>query len=160
MANDIQPTQKTGEQIGDQPLPTSAAGLSETEMQQIVAGLTIKATQLALTVPPPEVIEGYLKFYPDAAQKFFQWAEAESSHRREMDRKLINSQVEDSRRGMTYGLIVSFAGLTLAAFATWMHEPWVAGIIGGGTLVSLARAFIVGKNLILRHSKRKNPEKN
>lgn len=35
-----------------------------------------------------------------------------------------------------------------------MHEPWAASIIGGGTLVALARAFIVGKNLTLRGSEK------
>lgn len=169
---DIQPLPKSdipSDNSESQPSEVlSARPLSETEVQQLVGRLTINATQLALTnttqfaltVPPPEIIEGYLKFYPDAAKKFFQWAEDESTHRREMDTRLVNSRVEDSRRGMNYGLAVSFAGLALAGFATWMHEPWVAGVVGGGTLVALARAFIVGKNLILRGPKRKTSDKN
>lgn len=159
---DIQPLPKSdipSDNSESQPSEVlSARPLSETEVQQLVGRLTINATQLA--VPPPEIIEGYLKFYPDAAKKFFQWAEDESTHRREMDTRLVNSRVEDSRRGMNYGLAVSFAGLALAGFATWMHEPWVAGVVGGGTLVALARAFIVGKNLILRGSNRKTSDKN
>lgn len=119
-------------------------------MEQVA--LMIRA-ELALRVPPPD-IKGYLDFYPDAAKKFFQWAEDESEHRRALDNKLAESQIEDSRRGITYGLIVSLAGLALAAFAIWMHEPWAASIIGGGTLVALARAFIVGKNLTLRASEK------
>lgn len=133
-------------------------GLPETEVREVA--FTISAAELALPVPPPEVVKGYLDFYPEAAQKFFQWAEEESRHRRTLDDKLVESQVEDSRRGITCGLIVSLAGLALAAFAVWMHEPWVAGIIGGGTLVALARAFIVGKNLTLRRSEKKTPEDN
>lgn len=160
---DIQPLPKAdtpSDNSGSQPSEVLAARpFSETEAHSSKC-LTINATQLALTVPPPEIIEGYLKFYPDAAKKFFQWAEDESTHRREMDTRLVNSRVEDSRRGMNYGLAVSFAGLALAGFATWMHEPWVAGVVGGGTLVALARAFIVGKNLILRGPNRKTSDKN
>lgn len=132
--------------------------LSDAEVRQVA--LMISAAELALPVPPPEVVKGYLEFYPEAAQKFFQWAEDESRHRRALDDKLAESQIEDSRRGITCGLIVSLAGLALAAFAVWMHEPWVAGIIGGGTLVALARAFIVGKNLTLRRSEKTAPEDN
>lgn len=137
---------------GGTPQNLGLAHLSESERQHIVLG--IEATKLALTVPPPEVIKGYLEFYPDAAQKFFTWSEEESHHRREMDKILITSQVEDSRRGINYGLLVSLAGLVLAGFAVYMHEPWAASIVGGGTIVSLARAFIVGKNLFQPRSKK------
>lgn len=128
------------------------ARLSDAEVRQVA--LMISAAELALPVPPPEVLKGYQDLYPEAAQKFFQWAEEEGRHRRALDDKLAESQIEDSRRGITYGLIVSLAGLALAAFAIWMHEPWAASIIGGGTLVALARAFIVGKNLTLRASEK------
>lgn len=134
------------------------ARLSDAEVRQVA--LMISAAELALPVPPPEVLKGYQDLYPEAAQKFFQWAEEEGQHRRALDDKLAESQIEDSRRGITCGLVVSLAGLALAAFAVWMHEPWVAGIIGGGTLVALARAFIVGKNLALRRSEKKTPEDN
>lgn len=125
--------------------------------QRLILG--VEETRLALTVPPSEVIKGYLDFYPDAAQKFFIWAEEESRHRREMDRALVMSQIEDSRRGINYGMLVSLAGLVLAGFAVYMHEPWAASIVGGGTIVSLARAFIVGKNLFQRRPPKKIAEK-
>lgn len=82
----------------ERPQDLGAGHLTEAEVEQVA--LMIRA-ELALKVPPPEVIKGYLDFYPDAAKKFFQWAEDESEHRRALDNKLAESQIADSRRGIT-----------------------------------------------------------
>lgn len=111
-------------------------------------------TKLALNVPPPNVIKDYQEIYPDAAQTFFVWAEEEGSHRREMDKLLAMSQTKDSRLGIILGFLISLAGLAVAAFAVYMHEPWIGSIVGGGTIVALARAFIVGKNNFHRPAKK------
>lgn len=126
--------------------------LSTQEQKSLVLGF--EGQMLALTVPPPEVMKAYLDFYPEAAQKFFTWSEEESAHRREMDKMLVKSQVEDSRRGINYGFLISLAGILLAGFAVYMHEPWAASIVGGGSIAALARAFIVGKNISLNRSKK------
>lgn len=108
---------------------------------------------LALNVPPPNIIKNYQEIYPEAAQIFFTWSEEEGRHRREMDKLLTTSQTKDSRLGIILGFLISLTGLAVAAFAVYMHEPWKGSIVGGGTIVALARSFIVGKNHFQRPAK-------
>lgn len=124
--------------------------------KSIIVGF--EGQMLALTVPPPQVLKSYMEFYPDAAQKFFAWSEEESVHRRKMDEMLVQSQIKDSRLGINYGFLVSLAALVFAGFAVYEHAQWAASIVGGGAMVALARAFIIGKNIFLRRPK-KNAEK-
>ena len=115
-------------------------------VKQSSSHLTIHARseQLVLSVPPPVVLDEYCKNYPDAPQKFFQWAEEEAQHRRKLDEKLVDSHIRDSRLGLYFGLIVALAGLGVAAWAVTCDQPWLAGFLGGGTIVSLTAAFIRG----------------
>lgn len=106
-----------------------------------------RSEELVLSVPPPAIVDAYCKNYPDAAQKFFQWAEEEAQHRRALDEKIVKSHTRDSLLGLCFGLIVALAGLGVAAWAVTCNQPWLAGVLGGSTIVSLAAAFIRGSNL-------------
>lgn len=55
----------------------------------------------------------------------------------------INSQV--LKRGQIFGLIVAIVFGILGLLATLTGHDWVGGILGGGTVVGLATAFIVGR---------------
>lgn len=115
----------------------------------------IIAEKMSLSVPPSRVIEAYLSYYPDAAKKFFEWAEKEGEHRRKQDEKLVDSYIGDSRLGLFFGLIVALSGLGAAVFAVYMGQQWVACILGGSTIVSLATAFLRGSQSKIPFSKTK-----
>lgn len=115
-----------------------------------------RSEELFLSVPPPVIVDAYCKNYPDAAQKFFQWAEEEARHRRALDEQLVKSQTRDSLLGLCFGLIVALAGLGVAAWAVTCNQPWLAGFLGGGTIVSLAAAFIRGSSLARSPSSQKD----
>lgn len=109
--------------------------------------IVISESQLTLSVPPPNIMAEYAAYYPDAAQTFFRWSEDEALHRRKLDEAMIISQIRDSRLGLWLGFIVAVCGLTVAGLAAWWGQQWVAVILGGGTIVSLATAFIRGRGL-------------
>lgn len=138
----------------------STQPVEEADSQISAAQITFTASSIYLSVPPPAVIQEYLPYYPDAAKKFFEWAEEESAHRRKLDEALVASQIRDSRLGLVFGLVIALAALGVAAFAAWLTQPWVAAVIGGGTLVSLARTFIVGKNFLEQQNKNSDSTKN
>lgn len=103
-----------------------------------------RSEELRLSVPPPVMLDAYCKNYPDAAKLFFQWAEEEARHRRAIDAKIVDSHIRDSRLGLCLGFLIALAGLAVAAWAVACDQPWLAAVLGGGTLVSLALAFIRG----------------
>ncbi len=39
-------------------------------------------------------------------------------------------------------ILFALAALSVSALALWMGEPWVAGTVGGGTIVSVVGAFL------------------
>ncbi len=74
--------------------------------------------------------------------------EREQSHRHRMD----SWEVAYGFSGMACGLIVGIYGLSLAAYLALHGQPWIGGVLGGGTLVSLVGAFVY-----VRHGQQKEP---
>jgi uncharacterized membrane protein len=72
-------------------------------------------------------------------------AENQSNHRIKIENEVVIGRVKQSGRGQTYGLIIVFFTIgSSVALALLGHET-VACVIGGGTVVSLATVFVLGK---------------
>ena len=92
-------------------------------------------------IPPPSILEGYEIILPGAAERILQMAEGDASHQRDMENKAIKATMSEVRVGQVFGLIVSLSALALAGVAVIYSQPWVAGILGSGTLVGIITAF-------------------
>lgn len=149
---------RSGKEISPASTPVQPVELDQLLTNQKFQG-KIVITEGHLTVPPANVIAEYIPYYPDAALTFFRWAEEEAAHRRKLDDAMLTSQIRDSRLGLWLGFLVALCGLGVAGLAAFWGQPWVAGILGGGTIVSLATAFIRGRGLSshLNDSKKKKP---
>ncbi len=58
---------------------------------------------------------------------------------------VVRSQVEESRRGQNYGLMIGLTGLIVSLVLAYLGHDAVGGIIGGSTLVGLVTVFVVGR---------------
>jgi len=98
-------------------------------------------------LPPPQILSGYEECVPGSAKLIINSFIEESKHRRNLEEKLVNSQIRSDLLGMIFGLIIGIGGLTAATLCAFLGQPWPASIIGGGTLVGLVSVFVVGQKI-------------
>nr|WP_301301891.1 DUF2335 domain-containing protein [Methylorubrum extorquens] len=93
-------------------------------------------------MPPPAVIEEFRELVPDAPERIFRQWEGESEHRRAYEKTALEASIRRDLIGQLSATLFALSALAVAVFALWMGEPWVAGVIGGGTIASVVGAFL------------------
>lgn len=93
-------------------------------------------------LPPPAVIEEFRELVPDAPERIFRQWEGESEHRRAYEKTALEASIRRDLIGQLSATLFALSALAVAVFALWMGEPWVAGVIGGGTIASVVGAFL------------------
>lgn len=95
-------------------------------------------------MPHPRILEGYEKIIPGAADRILTMAEDQASHRQEIEKIAINSNVKDSRLGVIFAFIIGMTG-TLGGVYAIVQGAVVAGtFITGASLASIVTSFIYG----------------
>ena len=61
-----------------------------------------------------------------------------------MEKKVIQSDIESSKRGQLFGFVIAIVGLALSFVLILMKFQLVGTILGGVTLVSLVSVFVAG----------------
>ncbi|TSC83527.1 MAG: hypothetical protein G01um101417_510 [Parcubacteria group bacterium Gr01-1014_17] len=74
-------------------------------------------------------------------------AEEQSSHRRELEKKVITSDISRSKWGQILGFIIAVVGLGVSAVVAVWGSAVAGGIIGVGTLASLVGVFMYGSSV-------------
>jgi uncharacterized membrane protein len=62
-----------------------------------------------------------------------------------IEREAMEKGFAEAKRGQQYGLTVTIFAFILCGFAAYSNQPWVASVVGGATIASLAAAFITGR---------------
>jgi len=108
-------------------------------------------------LPPPETLKKFDEVVPGAAERIIKMAEGQFVHRTELEKLVIKSDVEQSKRGQLFGFAIAVIGFVTAIIAILNGEQWAAGIIGGATLATLAGVFVYGSRS--RSKEREEKEK-
>jgi len=116
-----------------------------------LAKVTIEETRISYRsgmLPEPDELAAYNAIIPNGADRIMRMAEAQSSHRIELERTVVISQQGQEKRGQIFGLIIalSFGGGGL--YAALNGQPWFGGVITGTTLVSLVGIFVYTKQQV------------
>jgi uncharacterized membrane protein len=106
--------------------------------------LSIQHVSFSGPVPPPGILEGYERLVPGSAQKFIDAAMEQAKHRRELESKVIDSDIRNSKLGLYFGLIIGISGLVSAVITSVYGSEVISAVLGAGTLVALVGAFIYG----------------
>ena len=91
-------------------------------------------------LPPPQILEQYNKIIPGSAERIIKMAEQQATHRMALEKTDSNN----SKKGVYFAFIIGVTGITGAVILGLFGQQASAGILGGGTLVSLVGAFIYG----------------
>src|SRR3989338_6291096 len=95
-------------------------------------------------LPPPEILRKFDEVVPGAAERIIKMAEDQSIHRKELEKKVIDSDIARSKWGQILGFVIAIAGLAVSAIVVVYGSAIAGGIIGVGTLASLVGVFMYG----------------
>lgn len=103
-------------------------------------------------LPPPAVLRQYEEICPGCADRLIKAFEAEGSHRREIETRMVDSNIEsarsqfrEARLGQILAFLISVAFLIAGSYTALSGHPWIGGIFGTMGLSSIAGTFIVGR---------------
>ena len=114
--------------------------------------INVVASQLTATfkshvgpLPSPETLKQYEELLPGTAERIISMAERQSDHRIGLEKRVIDRQLQDSRLGQYLGFAVALLFLAAAYSLGMNNHEWLAGTLGGSTMVSLVAVFVIGK---------------
>ncbi|OAV75073.1 putative membrane protein [Bacteroidales bacterium Barb7] len=105
------------------------------------------------SLPSPQELASYQAIDPQIVNHLIEASKVEQIHRHNMDNEKVGlirkADKRDSRMnwwGMFFAFLSIVALCALSAFALYLDKPWFAGIVGLGTLASVASVFVRGND--------------
>jgi uncharacterized membrane protein len=105
----------------------------------------VRATTFQGPIPPPEILQKYGDVRADLVDRIVRMAEAQGSHRRDMERTIVEGGVRGAVRGQIFGLVIGLFGLAAATVCVVSGHGTAGTIIGTVDLVALVSVFVIGK---------------
>jgi uncharacterized membrane protein len=93
-------------------------------------------------LPAPETLERFEAIVPGAAKTIIEEWQAETRHRRKFEHRSLWLQFLEQMSGRLLGFLFALAALALAGYAAHIGTPWVAGVVGSGTIASVVWALV------------------
>ena len=101
------------------------------------------------SLPSPQELAAYKEIDPNIVKFLIESAAKEQDHRHKTDIiKLSVIKKSDARTGRMnwWGMFFAFLSIVvlvvLSAFALYLDRPWFAGMLGVGSIISVATIFI------------------
>lgn len=95
-------------------------------------------------IPHPQLLEQYERIVPGAAETIIKMASTQSEHRQYLEKKVISSDVVNSKIGLVFGFVIGMVGILSGVFVILMDHIFSGLLISGATLVSLVGTFVYG----------------
>jgi uncharacterized membrane protein len=108
-------------------------------------------------IPPPESLEKYEKILPGLANRIMTQAENQTSHRIEIENKVIDSDIFNSKLGLIFGFVIGLVGLLGGFYMVYLGKD-IGWLFSGGTLVGLVSIFVYGRKSRASERKQKREE--
>jgi uncharacterized membrane protein len=83
---------------------------------------------------------------PGTAARIIDQFEEEAKHRRSLENRQTSFIRWETHIGQALAIVFALGAFGLAAFAVYVKQPWVAGIIGSGVITAGVIAFLKGRS--------------
>lgn len=113
------------------------------EQKMVRAVAKVMQSEFSGPIPPPNMIKGYEAILPGAADRIITMAEKQSSHRQEMERKIIFAESRDSLLGILFAFFLGI-GYIVAAIVIVVLVPENPGAISSSVLGVAGMGTIIG----------------
>jgi uncharacterized membrane protein len=114
-------------------------------------GMQVHAQSFSGPLPPPELLAKYESACPGCADRILSMAEEEGKHRRQVEQRVIDAQVDsdrresnEARRGQICALVITLAAIGAGAYTALQGHEVAGSIIGVGGIGSIVTTFILG----------------
>lgn len=104
-------------------------------------------------VPPPSLLAGYDKIVPGAADRIISMTEKQLEHRLNIENKVIESKIKDSKLGMILGFFVATFVIAVGGMAIYMGKD----LLGASAIITVI-AGLVGTFVYATNSNKKERE--
>lgn len=126
-------------------VPDDLQILDAEAVEEVVEEVVVRiASRFSGPLPSPDVLEGYERTLPGAADRIIAMAERQNVHRINMERRMVSSDVAVRARGQLFGLVIVLAAI-IAGTDLILHDKAAGGlvtiIVAIGGIVS---AFVLG----------------
>lgn len=111
------------------------------QRQQGQTGPQVKA-EFSGPLPPPDELEKYERVSPGAAKRIFAMAETESSHRRELEKSLVDNEYKQASKGQNCAATLGALAIISGTIAGISGAQWTGSVIGAVVVVGLVYALI------------------
>ena len=128
-------------------------------MIRAFVGMSVSSTTWRGPLPDPKTLKGYNDCFEGGAKAVFDLTKDQSQHRMELEKTVINRELNQSGRGQNYAFTLALILFLAAVFLAYVGHDWVAGIAIGFDVIGLAAVFIAGKYGIKLDLSRKMKEK-
>ena len=105
--------------------------------------VTVSQHETDAPILPMAQIERLQEIFPEGVAWVLQEASAESLTRREQTRRVNLFVFAERMLGILAGLGIGVASLWVAYLLAMAGHDWVAGVVGGATVLGLVSAFVV-----------------
>ncbi len=115
----------------------------------------VQASTFSGPLPPPEIMEGYNRIVPNAAERIIAVFETEVKHRHELERlQAIGDEKDRSRSlslvfsGQIFGFLLALAFIVSGAFLIF-HDKQISGtVISTTAMLGIVAAFLRSKKKV------------
>jgi uncharacterized membrane protein len=97
-------------------------------------------------IPHPDILAGYEKIVPGAAERIIQMAESEQKHRHCLENTALQADISEAKRGQILAFSIGSVVVAIGAYTAINGAPLGGGLIGGVGVAGLVSAFILGRN--------------
>ena len=102
-------------------------------------------------LPHPEIMRQYDSIVPGLANRIIHQFEEQSKHRRELEQKVIKSDLVMERLGLIFGFIIGMASVIGGIITALLGKELAGGFIGSSGLIGLVSVFIYGTKSKRKH---------
>lgn len=114
----------------------------ERSLSQIKTLETTITQTIESPYPPASELEGYERILPGAADRIFSLVEAESVHRRELEKAALKRESRDSLIGLAAAFAVAMTATVGGGLLVWCGFPVAGSIFGLSGVASIVGAFL------------------
>lgn len=129
--------------------PRPPANKQQPAQQQSTLAVSHTQQQFSGPIPPPSILADYDALIPGAADRILTIFEAQTNHRHDIELRTTRANVGIARANICerrIGQMLAFImGLALTAATVYLamnNHDWVAGILGGTTMLGAITAFM------------------
>jgi uncharacterized membrane protein len=112
------------------------------ELAQEVIGIVQQS--FSGPIPPPNILAEYSKIIPNGAERIMIMAEEQSKHRRELEKKVIETDSRNSFLGVIFAFVLGMTTIITGGIVVIKGYTWPGTVLGSAGLVGLVSTFIYG----------------